>query len=122
MKLTASMSEALYLPSNWEFFFDRYTFNVMFETHTLYVNVTVNIHCHVLWLTLVKVLEIRSAFGGAVISRSRERQTTASQMLIEFSPKRPYFDSASLIFVALEPAEIMKSLSDSQIRRYKIRS
>ena len=43
-----------------------------------------------------------------------EHSSTARVMLIEFSPKRLYFDSASVVFVALDPGETMKSNSDSQ--------
>ena len=64
------------------------------------------------WVTLDHVFEVRSAFGGAVMSESRERQTAASQMLIACSPPRSSFDSTSLVFLALEP---MKNCNDSQI-------
>ena len=48
-------------------------------------------------------------------AKRRERQTTANQMLIEVSPNRSYSDSALIVLVALDPTEIMKNCSDSQI-------
>ena len=66
--LTTSMSETPYVPSNLEFLTPH--FNVIFETHTLFFNVTVKIDwgIHARWLALAHVFEERSAFGGAVIS------------------------------------------------------
>ena len=40
-----------------------------------------------------------------------------SQMMIQFVPKRSYFDSASLVFVALEPAKTVKNCSVTQMRK-----
>ena len=93
MKLTTSMSETL--------------FQCVVATHTLLVYVTVKIHrsIHVRWLTLAHVLDVRSFLTDA----------TASQMSIDFSPKLSYFDSAFLVFVALEPAEMIRSCIDSPI-------
>ena len=95
MKLNASMSESHYFPSNWEFA-NLDTFHVIFETRTLFGNLTAKIdwRIHARWLPLAHVFERRSAFGGAVISLRRERWITASQMLIECCTKRSYFDQA----------------------------
>ena len=50
-----------------------------------------------------------------ISGQRRERQTTANQILIEVSPNRSCSDSALIVLVALDPTEIMKNCSDSQI-------
>ena len=118
MKLTASMSETLYFPNSLVFFFFFYlnAFIVIFETHTLFVSVTVqtdwSIHVH--RLAFAHAFEVRSAFGGAIIPERRERWTRASEILKEFSPKRLFSFSMRLL---LQLAEIVKNSSDSQIRK-----
>ena len=62
----------------------------MLKTHTLFVNVTVEIDwsMHVRWLTLAQEFEV-----------------TESQMFIDFGPTRSSSGSASVAFAALEPAK-----------------
>ena len=97
------------------------TCNEFSETHALFAGVTVMIEwsMHAHRPTLAHVLVVRSAFGGAVISERRERQTTTIQFLCGCTPRRSYFDSASLVVVALEHSDKMKNSSGSQFRKYQ---